>query len=429
MSADPDSAVPVRQLRAWFNDRQVGTLVDTGSVWSFQYTDAWLADPRGFDLSPALRRRAEPIEDGGSARPVQWFFDNLLPEEEARRLLSREARIPPSDAFALLAWYGAESAGALTLLPPDELPAPGGLEPLPPEELSGRIRRLPRHSLTEGAPKRMSMAGAQHKLAVVLQHDQLFEPVGLTASTHILKPDHVDVEQYPHSVANEWFCMALAGALGLPVPPTTIRRVPEPVYLVERFDRQRVQGGILRRHVLDACQLLSLDRALKYQQATPSTMAQLVGACREKARTRQRLFRWLVFNTLVGNGDAHLKNLSFHVEPTGISLAPHYDLLATATYLPAGTWATAELSWRLGAATRFGDVRRSHLVEFGTEIGLPAGLAAKLLDEIRQPLPAAMDRMLQQLETHPAVELAAGELRLLRQVRFGLAEEMLRQTA
>src|SRR5690606_41609348 len=68
---------------------------------------------------------------------------------------------------------------------------------------SRRIQQMPHIPLTHEAKKRMSLAGAQHKLAVILDHDELYEPEGSTASTHILKPDHPDLS-YAHSVINEW---------------------------------------------------------------------------------------------------------------------------------------------------------------------------------------------------------------------------------
>lgn len=423
------NTVAERQLEVWFRSRRMGVLHDTGAAWGFDYDADWLHAADGFDLSPALPRAQGHIEDGGSRRPVQWFFDNLLPEEEARVLLAREANIAQADAFGLLSWYGAESAGALVLLPPDTQPAAEGVQVLPDAELSKRIRNLPRQSLALGAPKRMSMAGAQHKLAVVVLDGELYEPMGLTPSTHILKPDHVHVEHYPHSVANEWFCMSLAARMGLPVPVVTVRSVPEPVYLVERFDRAGAWPNLLRRHVLDACQLLSLDRAFKYQQSTAGTLARLVGLSREKALTRQRLFRWAVFNALVGNGDAHLKNLSFFVEPAGISLAPHYDLVSTASYAAPGEWRAAELSLPMGDARRFGELRRSDVLAFGEIIGIPAVVGTRLLDELLRQVDAAVDALLAQVEAGGGFAAHPGEWRLLRTIRFGVMQDMQRQLA
>ncbi len=105
---------------------------------------------------------------------MQWYFDNLLPEEGQRVLLAGDAKLDAADAFGLLAWYGAESAGSLTLLMPDA--ATHAVEPLRPlldDLLEIRIRQLPKAPLMHAAIKRMSLAGAQHKLSVVLQNNAL----------------------------------------------------------------------------------------------------------------------------------------------------------------------------------------------------------------------------------------------------------------
>ncbi|HEY0295532.1 MAG TPA: HipA domain-containing protein, partial [Bordetella sp.] len=238
---------------ASIGDQAVGELRDQGGLWSFQYTPAWLNSPHRYALSPHLPLRAEPLLDGASVRPVQWYFDNLLPEEGRRTLLASNAKLDAADAFGLLTDYGAESAGSLTLMPPDEQEAPaGGLRPLPDAALSLRIQQLPRISLAQGAAKRMSLAGAQHKLAVILQDDVLSEPQGSRPSTHILKPEHAGPD-YPHSVVNEWFIMRLADRVGLDVPGVQRRYVPEPVYLIERFDRVSREGQVRRLHAIDAC--------------------------------------------------------------------------------------------------------------------------------------------------------------------------------
>ena len=99
-----------------------GTLSEGDDLWAFQYTRAWAEDPAGFDLSPALPRDRLEHLDGGTLRPVQWYFDNLLPEELLRQAIAKAANVLGDDAFALLEYLGAESAGSLTLLPAGETP-------------------------------------------------------------------------------------------------------------------------------------------------------------------------------------------------------------------------------------------------------------------------------------------------------------------
>ncbi|MGH8199297.1 MAG: HipA N-terminal domain-containing protein, partial [Steroidobacteraceae bacterium] len=102
----------MRTLVGYLNDRRIGTLSEGNDLWNFQYDPAWAAAPNSFDLSPALPRSTLLHQDGGTERPVQWYFDNLLPEEQLREALSKEAKIHGDDAFALLEYLGAESAGS-----------------------------------------------------------------------------------------------------------------------------------------------------------------------------------------------------------------------------------------------------------------------------------------------------------------------------
>lgn len=413
-----------RSLRASINQQEVGSLQEVAGLWSFQYTPDWLANPKGFALSPHIPLSAQPLLDGASQRPVQWYFDNLLPEEDQRVLLAKDARLDAADAFGLLAWYGAESAGSLTLLPPEAAPqTTEPLRPLPDDALQARIRQLPRAPLTHAAVKRMSLAGAQHKLAVVLQDGALFEPAGATPSTHILKPDHPDAD-YPHSVINEWFYGGIT-------------------YLIDRFDRVPDAQGWQRRHAIDACQLLGLDRSFKYTQGSMDSLAALANACRSPAVARSRLFGWLVFNVLVGNSDAHLKNLSFLVSHEGVQLAPFYDLLSVATYdSPAfdktGWPAHTQLAWPVLDVRHFSDIRRGLLLKAGTALNLVKGTAERLLERLRSRIVSEAEALYAEVEAenarivHARPELAAtmaGESRCVRAISHTVIKEMARQIA
>jgi serine/threonine-protein kinase HipA len=304
----------------------------------------------------------------------------------------------PEDAFALLEWLGAESAGSLTLLPPGkEIPAAGALQPLSHEELSRRISALPRATLASGAPKRMSLAGAQHKLLVNYVDGQLYEPVGATASTHILKPNHPDPRQFPASVFNEFFTMRLAKASGLVIPNVEMLYVPAPVYIIKRFDRKEVKGQPPQRtHIIDACQLLNKARTFKHRGATLDALNEVAERCTDRALTRLRLFLWLVFNVLVGNDDCHLKNLSFNVTSEGITLAPHYDLLSTGAYWTKAIaeeharWPTVPMAFELPGAKVFGQVKRATILETAEILQVPARTATRMLDATLRAFNAAL---------------------------------------
>lgn len=419
----------MRTLNAYLNDQHVGTLSEGNDLWSFEYDPAWSQAPGSFDLSPALDRANPLHQDGATQRPVQWYFDNLLPEETLRQALLKDAGIQGDDAFALLQYLGAESAGSLVLLPPDaQAPARGNLKALHDEELSQRICDLPRKSLSSGAPKQMSVAGAQHKLLVVYRNGDLFEPMGGEPSTHILKPNHLS-DDYPSSVINEYAMQRLATRLGLGAPAVYRRYVPEPVYLIERFDRAADAQGITQRlHVVDACQLLNKSRGFKNTSASLEAVAACITLCRNRAEARLRLYRWLVFNLLIGNDDNHLKNISFRVSDQGIEVSPPYDMLSTAVYhTPAyaearAMWPDVQLMIPLPGAVRFGEVNREAVLAAGEALGLNRRIGERELDRLAKAMPEAMQAVAAEIEAQntdgpaEAKVFFGGELRLLRAV-------------
>lgn len=379
-------------LVAYANGRRVGVVTDESGIWSFTYDGNWLASDDAFTLSPAFPLIADPFVDGSSERPVQWFFDNLLPEEDMRTALAREAKVSASDAWGLLAYYGRESAGALTLLAEDEREASGGLQALSYADLETRIQAMPQRALTATAPKRMSAAGAQQKLLLTLRGDApnyaLFEPVGSEPSMHLLKPD-MRSTGYPHSAINEFFCMQLAQAMGVRVPSTHFLRVPSACYVIDRFDRETDTEPVRRLHTIDAMQLLNYDRHFKYQNATAQVLRDAIDTTNTRAMARLDIFRWAVFNVLIGNADSHLKNLSFFVNARGYMLAPFYDLVSTVvyhtpTYQPQqqDRWPHCDLTMPVGEARQFAEISRKNMLAFGEALRLPRRGAEKLLDEM-----------------------------------------------
>lgn len=215
-------------------------------------------------------------------------------------------------------------------------------------ELSSRIRQrqdLP-FSVWDGTV-RLSIAGYQDKIAVY-QADEAWALVDgdQLASTHILKPDPT-APRLAGLTSNEFFCMRLAAAIGLPVAPVRLERVPEPVLVVERFDRVRERPSAVKRlHVIDACQALGVPPALKYERPygdgrdvaglrTGVTLPCLFGLGKfamAPAAFKLQLLRWVIFQVLIENFDAHAKNISFFWDARGLQVAPAYDLLNIGIY-------------------------------------------------------------------------------------------------
>ena len=95
--------LPPRELQVSIDEAPVGRLTEAANLWRFTYAPEWLGSAHRFPLAPALPLQDTAILDGSSQRPVQWYFDNLLPEEQQRTLMATDARVDGADAFALLA--------------------------------------------------------------------------------------------------------------------------------------------------------------------------------------------------------------------------------------------------------------------------------------------------------------------------------------
>jgi serine/threonine-protein kinase HipA len=348
----------MRELNIYVDQTLVGTLGENNNIWVLDYDPAWAARDDSFDLSPALPRTTLRHLDGATLRPVQWYFDNLLPEEELRRVAAKDAGLKDQDdAFALLQYLGAESAGSLTLLPPGvPLPQDRALQPLGYPELSRRIQQLPRSSLSRQAPKRMSVAGAQHKLLVVVKGTDLYEPVGghtLDAHPQARPPQREDLSSLGipgaahHAVGRRSRAVGascgFAGGAGARVRHRAIR--PQ---------NGRAADAPGNRRTSSSRATAAHHRRLPVAQQVPPLQALWCdgrGASRGHRAHRgtpwpclNACSRWLVFNLLVANDDCHLKNLSFIVQANTITLAPHYDLLATGVY-HTGSFAGADGRW------------------------------------------------------------------------------------
>lgn len=439
-----------RQLMVYINHQLIGRLDEADNVWAFQYDPGWLSLDSAFPLSPHLPLQPEKQRDGATRRPVQWYFDNLLPEEAHRKALARDAKLNDNDAFGLLQHYGEESAGSLTLLPEGAaVPAGGTQRLLDDANLSRRIKNLPRLPLSHEAPKRMSLAGAQYKLPVVYHHGVLYEPEGAALSTHILKPNH-EHPAYPHSVINEWFVMSLARRLRntrMTVPAVYRHYTPQPVYLVERFDRMTKHGICQRLHIIDACQLDNLAAAYKYSQGNLTRLQRIAQHCRSQAQSRLKLFEWLVFNVLVGNTDGHLKNLSFFISNTGVELTPSYDLLSEAVYETRGIvegagpmdWKASNMAWPLeNGVQRLAQISPAVLITAGETLGLPTSVAAKVLKNLQGQIVGQASQLYDEMQAENAslrqhsAELATrlnGEEQLVRTITHVIIREMAQQLA
>jgi serine/threonine-protein kinase HipA len=240
---------------------------------------------------------------------------------------------------------------------------------------------------------RLSLAGAQDKLPVVFDGARIGLPLNGTPSSHILKPAIHAVED---SVINEGFCMALAEAIQLRPAKSKVHFVLDRSFLlVERYDRIiNTSGHRQRLHQEDFCQALGVVPEMKYQNEGGPDLAQCFDlvriATRPNAPQVLRMLDYVIFNTLIGNHDAHAKNFSLLYSGKASVLAPLYDTLSTAVYPTL----TTKMAMKIGSKYKFTEIHGRHWEQFAVGVGFTKAQAKRRILELAKLLPATA-RMLQ----------------------------------
>ncbi|MBR4653084.1 MAG: type II toxin-antitoxin system HipA family toxin [Kiritimatiellae bacterium] len=322
------------QLNVYLCNRLAGVLQrePNGSL-TFRYLPEYIASEEATPLSSTLPLEAEPFGE----RDIAAFFSNLLPDESVRRRIADILRLSTEDTFGLLREIGCDCAGAIAFYEPprkpNELAAPV-FRKLSDSEAATLLRNLANRPLGIDEEFRgISGAGAQDKLIACLKDGKVLLPLHGTPSTHIFKPN---IDRFPDSVFNEWFCMKLSKACGFDTAECDILTFGgDPFYVTRRYDREELAGIVYRLHQEDFCQLLKCRPEIKYQdQGGPSIVecTKLLLSMRLPLSDVISFVNRCIFNFIIGNGDAHGKNFSILYRNGTPRLAPVYDIICTAVY-------------------------------------------------------------------------------------------------
>ena len=378
---------------------------DNGGQIVFKYAERWLETCRVRPLSQSLPLRKERF----SRNECRGYFGGILPEESKREIIARNLGISARNDYAMLEQIGGECAGAVTFVPTGE-PLPESdyrYRTLSSEELAAVLRELPKRPLLAGEEGiRLSLAGAQDKVAVRVDGDEISLPLGGAPSTHILKPGG---DRFEGVVANEALCMRLAAAIGIPTAKVEARTVEGMDYLlVERYDRvYRTAPGkepvLERLHQEDFCQAVGIVSEMKYQKEGGPSLKRCFALLREVSSTPDtdlsRLLDAVIFNYLVGNNDAHGKNFSLLYRGLGtdevqVSLSPLYDSLSTVYYPEI----SRTMAMKLGGEYSSEKVMPRNFEQFAEEAGLAKPMVKRRVMEVIEAILSAL----------PALELVDG---------------------
>ena len=392
----------MKTLIIYFHSRKIGTLTqDSIGKYSFQYDVEWMREPSAHSLSQSLPLREKAYEE----KECAGYFGGLLPEDFNRDLIARNMGITAGNDYAMLKVMGGECAGAVSILDPEQESSvrEHSYHSVSQEELETILDTLPRKPLLAGdAEVRLSLAGAQNKLAIFHDDNGFALPLHESPSTHILKPE---AEAFPGLVENEAYCLRLARAAGLPCaeakPLTT---GSHRCLLVTRYDRIGEGEQLQRLHQEDFCQAMGISSRYKYQAEGGPSLKQCFDLIRtasaRPAKDLITLLETVVFNYLIGNNDAHGKNFSLLYVPSGESiqttLAPLYDLVSTAAYPDL----SPKMAMKIGSTYNPPDLRLRHWESFWETVGFSSKQANRhtrnFLERVDQLLPSSAQSQMEQ---------------------------------
>lgn len=420
----------------FLNSRLVGQLRrETSGATIFQYDRSWLEWQPVLPVSLSLPLREQPYVGA----PVLAVFENLLPDnDKLRRQIAARAHAEGTDAYSLLGAIGHDCVGALQFLPPDVQPTPAGAidaVPVSGREIGVILDNLATAPLgiTEDESFRISIAGAQEKTALLRWKGRWCKPRGTTATTHIFKPsigklpNGVDLTS---SVENEYLCLKILNALGLPATKAEIETFGDRrVLIVERFDRLWTEDQrLLRLPQEDSCQALSVPPNLKYQSDGGPGIADILKLLRgsDEPTSDQRSFlKANIVFWLMGATDGHAKNFSIFLSPGGrFHMTPLYDVISAQPSVDSKQilWRQFRLAMAFGTKPHYQirQIAPRHFFETADQAGVGREAVESVVHELLEGVTAAVDSAVSKLPRNFPDQIASsieagikGRLRLL----------------
>lgn len=374
------------KLKVFFGKEFAGVLASTADQGViFSYDDSYRTNKSNSALSISMPLSKKEY----SQKECLPFFSGLLPEGDVKRRVSDFLHVSESSTLKLLQELGGECAGMISILPENKNCSVQksyafnneNYELLDDETLYGFIKNINVRPLLKAKKElRLSLAGAQEKLPLVYFDKKFYLPKSDAPSTHIVKPSG-DGELSTLSI-NEFVCMKLAQSCGLNVPSVELKTINNTTFLLEeRYDRIVNKKSIKRLHQEDFCQALGIMSDRKYQNDNGPDITKIYSLIQKECTIplldTKEFLKYVIFNFIIGNCDAHGKNYSLLYEKGSSKLSPIYDAICTLVYPSL----TKKMSMKIGKHYEILKVTKQDFVELATSINLKSSIVLKMLDE------------------------------------------------
>lgn len=404
------------RLEVFSNDRYVGLLRrESKTKLSFCYDHAWLKSEQLYPVSLSLPLQERELTGDAVTR----FFDSLLPEGiELRQKIAEHVGAQGADTYSLIRRLCRDCAGAMHFRPlvldkKYRVPLDTSLKskPLSIAEVAQTLKNLSVAPLGLRPQSTFTLPGSTSKTAFLKMNDTWHYALGATPTSHILKPDCTasDIALGRSSIDNEYLCLKLCAAFGIPTPNVSLETFDGVRALViERFDRQWAKPG----HIVsvpheDLCQALSVPAAKKLEsQGGPSVVdiLQLLQASNAPNVDRPMFVKAIIVLWLLGVTSGHGRNFSIRLTSGGgCRLAPLYNVSSSQPQLDSGLLKPVDFKFAMTVGSErlrlIDEIQPKHIQQTAARGGVGSVVTSKILDDILESSSTAINTVLSELPT------------------------------
>jgi serine/threonine-protein kinase HipA len=353
-----------REAVVYFKDEIVGSLKEnTSGNTIFEYNKDWNKESIACTLP--IHKRIYEWERG-----LHPFFENLGTEGWLRDVRSSK-KLSTEDDFGHLLKYGADCIGAVSLIDPSQMQ----------KETDTSFHSNSEEEKSINSPRTMS---GVHKKLFVYKHEKEYHPAGsLNKATHIAKFEDSNTEDL---VKNEKYTLQLAQSiLGKDrVTQFETNFINNKLALVvKRFDRG---PDFSKLRMEEFAQILNKpigkDQLGKYNGSYEEIgKAIKIYSCLPIIDLMY-FYKLVIFNMIVGNCDAHLKNFALVETANGMRLSPAYDLLNSLIYKDKFD---SNIGLSLGGEKcNIDRINKNLIIDFGINIGLKIKAINQIFNEMKR---------------------------------------------
>lgn len=243
-------------------------------------------------------------------------------------------------------------------------------------------------TLVENANGRLSLSGVQPKYAVVVDDGKIRLTKDGERGTHILKPPPASTRIFERidCPANEHLSMQIAEQVyKIDTAKNAICFFPDgtPAYITRRFDI-KPDGDKYAMEDLASIAGISRDTSgdnYKYDILSYEECGEIIKEHTNAPKVEMlKFFRMVLYNYIISNDDAHIKNFTLIETTTGnYTLSPAYDLLNTFLHLASpGIFALSKGLFKEGMTqSDLTAISQQDFIEFGDRLGIPSRIVQK----------------------------------------------------